>query len=255
MASARCSCNLASCLNCRSPGPFTPGVIPVGPVPPPVSCCIRTLCQKLRVIVICPPAWERIPGVSKAPCTRTRVNEPPAKCQFPLTPGLAAGVKLQGTPGALPNFDPWPSDVTAAYGRWAKYAKTFMFDFGNRAPALREADAKMVAYGSDRSCGSCLQASLEFVYRWCGPATCGDVELPQFEIVNCTYKNVRFVVLDDTSFLSSDWCYDSTVVLMVQQWCALDMPDTTAPAPGQLAPSQPCRGCALDCVTASRIAK
>ncbi len=241
------ACALRSLLNSCSGGVFAPGPLPQGPcVPLTTPCCTRPRCQRLRVIVIYAQPWTTRPGSTPSGCTppmSRAPNQPPARCQAPLTGGLPWTVKLAAKSGAYLVYDPMPADVAATYGTYANQSQSFMFDFGTACP--RAAEGTMLAYGQ----AGCVQASLKFVYRWCGPQTarvpCFNecVELPQFEVLDCTYKNARFDVLD--TYLSSDPCTESVVVMEIRQWCRVDDPDAVIQPEDEL---PPCNPGTLNCV-------
>lgn len=224
------ACALSALLN--SAGTiFSPSLL--GPLPAPAeSCCpFRKECQKLRVIIITPPAFSPIPGASSTgfcsgtglggPTSPQVINQAPGQCQPPLTSGVPAswcGVKLAARPAGV--FVPHggvPKVIRQAFPGYAKCMKTFMFDFGpwEGSTPGGPVEARVLAFGL----GGSVQATMLFRYRWCGPATCAEVVLPQFEVVSSSGVNARFTVLDGTSFLSDDPCTPSTVVLMLQQWC------------------------------------
>lgn len=247
---------------------------PPGP-PPPVNpcaqlCCLRPQCQKLRVIVICSAPWTPIPGAAINPSS-TEPNQPPASHQYPVTPGLPINVRLAAKPAAVATpllgsvvakgRKNWntkynvPQALFAKYGNTLSNAKNFVFDFGVQCGKYRNAEGQLLAYGG---CGK-LQASLKFVYRWCGPQRCGDEVLPPFEIIGCTSKNVKFVVLGDVNdYLPkcecTNECYEPIVVLGIQQYCCAAY-DDQVPGIGECLEPTGCSKLSLDCVDQSLLSR
>lgn len=262
-------CALGALLN--SPGSlFSPSLIGDSPLVPGPSCCpFRKRCQQLRVVFIAPPAWGPLPGApstrwcsgsggSDAPTSVTIINQPPAQCQVPITGGVPSSwgcVKIAARPSAVQTFHDVPDEVMVAFPGFGAYMKTFLFDF---SPSLPEGCAKgrMLAFGK----GGSVQATMEFKYRWCGPGSCKGVTLPQFQVLSNSGVNARFTMLDDTSFLSSDPCTPSTVVLQLQQWCCdgeFPVGVSTPPTPGQgegvLTAAPTWYRAPVDCVDASTL--
>lgn len=178
------------------------------------TCCVRRKCQRLKFVVICPTPWTFLPGApTTGGCSYTQsyqVNSTPGRCQPPVTGGTPWCLKLNGSPVPVNVYDIPPVEVLEAYPN-QKY-RSIVFDFG---PAKSgKAEGMLVAQGW----GGCVQASLKFIYRWCGPYVCKDKTKPQFEVVANSGVNARFTVLDPM-FLSSDPCTESIVVVQIQQWC------------------------------------
>jgi hypothetical protein len=202
---------------------------PVGPELPSAVCCTRPLCGRLRFVIICPKPWTALPGATSVGSTDYMrrdwsPNQTPGRGQVPITGGTPWCLQLAGSPVAVNMYDELPLVVQEAYPGF-KY-RSIVFDFGT-AKAGR-AEGKLVAMGG----GGCIQACMKFKYRWCGPFTCRGVTKPQFEVTSNTGVNARFTVLDP-SFLSSDPCTESIVVLQIQQWCCDKTRCRTARAPGQ----------------------
>ena len=222
------------------------------PCIPASTCCTVPRCQRLRVVVIRACPWSPIPGAGSNVCldnptTYSRANQPWPSCQTPVTSGLPFKVNLAGSPVAVPLPGPPPLAIQAAYPTYASSMKTFEFDFG--LGCNRQAEAKMVAIGLDGT----VSASLKFVYTWCG-AKCLGVTIPtSFTVTECLYNNVRFDVLDATTFLSSDPCTESYVILEIRQYCLED--EEFVPggngclimADGEPC-TQPCKSSGLPCV-------
>ena len=218
---------------------------------PPITCCAVPRCQRLRVVVVRACPWSPIPGAASNTClgqplNRGQANLPWPNCQVPLTSGLAFKVNLAGSPVAVPIPGPPPLAIQAAYPTYVHSMRTFEFDFG--MGGSREAEAKMLAIGLDGA----VSASLKFRYTWCG-GKCGATVIPtSFTVTECRYDNVRFDVLDATSFLSSDPCTESYVVLEIRQYCCTD--DDVVPGTGCLILTdgspceQPCKNATLPCV-------
>jgi hypothetical protein len=172
------------------------------------------------------------------------VNQPPAICALPLTPGTPWPLTLGGRPFAYPVFDPVPVEVQAALAPTPPSAmNSIVFDFASTDKA---AEGVLLAYGA----AGCVQASLRFRYRWCGPQSCGDVPLPQFEVLSCSSLNAKFTILDDTNFLSSDVCTESIVVVQVVQFC----PGAEGVPAGATVGDVPCRTGPLRSMDARQVA-
>lgn len=196
---------------------------------PSAECCVWDRASaKLRVIILCTEPWTPLPGTGKTTCVRPRVpNSAPAFCQRGLTSGTPAHTRVAGIPSALPSqftdvLKP-EEELEERYGLAAlKRARILSFDFGRSFSSytrrFNEADGEVVAVGQ----GGTTQASLAFKYRWatCGPLECDGVPVPAFEVVLSSGTNARFVVMDDTSFLSTGPCFGSTVVLLLEQTCS-----------------------------------
>ena len=197
------------------------------PCLPSAMCCTVPLCQRLRVVVIRACPWDAAPGTPIDPtCTYQPANQPRPKCQPALTSGLSFKVNLAGTPCAVPiPYDP-PAVILGEYSTISPSAmSTFEFDFG--LGCARKASGKMLAMGLDGA----ASASLAFTYTWCG-ARCKGVTIPtSFTVTDCTYTNVRFDVVNNTSFLSNDPCAPSYVVLQIRQYCCEDETNPCVPGP------------------------
>ena len=184
---------------------------------PTASTCdctaYKRVCQKLKVVVICTAPWSSPPGTSTISPPASLPNMPPSSALISL--GVVRPLQLSGTPTAIQSFD-IPLEVTAAFPGGKKSA--LLYDFGSAALTSGVASAKILA----RSKGTCTTASLEFIYRWCGQANCLGVVEPRFEVVKNTSYGLRFTVLDDVSYISSNPCLESVVVLGVEQFCPCD---------------------------------
>lgn len=235
---------------------------PFVPKPPTDPCCIWPKCQKLHVIVLCLDPWTAIPGADRTPDV-TKVNQPPANSQFPVTPGLPINLRIAARPptvarplaAAAPAVTPtgWnkkygvPAALYAKYGEALANAKTFLFDFGTKH-TVRTGEGQLLAYGR----GGAIQASLDFVYRWCGSQKCAGVTLPPLEITGCTSINAKFVVLGNIEdFLQTEpdasLCSESFVVFGLQQYCCETYKDQVDGVDQVLAPYN-CVKCPLPCV-------
>jgi hypothetical protein len=229
-SAARDRCQLLQVPPCHKPFVSAP--------PPPSTCCLVARCSRLRVIVVCSTPWTPVPGAPLAGDCASRsspdvVNQPPAICALPLTPGTPWPITIGGRPFAYPVFDPVPAEVQAALAPTpASAMRSLVFDFPGTGNV---GEGVLLASGA----GGCVQASMKFRYRWCGPQTCGDVVLPQFEVLGCSSQNARISILDDTTYLSSDVCTESIVVVQVVQFCpALE---AGAPGSGATTGDVPCR--------------
>jgi hypothetical protein len=163
------------------------------------SCCTpyTRKCQKLRIVVITTKPWE----------TRPLVPGRPASCT--ISPGVTAPVTLSGR-SAFPVFTV-PSYIAEAFPVGNR--QSLLYDFGNTLSGT--ASSNIVA----KTQGGCAQASLEFTYNWCGSTDCNGNAVPGFVITKCTYSGLKFGVLDNVSFISSDPCKESVVVLELHQYC------------------------------------
>jgi hypothetical protein len=206
-------CDLRRLLN--APGSaFVPSTLGPDPLPPSTCCWGKPQCQKLKVVVIAPPPWGPQPGApSSGGCSdpTKNINAIGSRCQVPITGGAPWCARVTGLPAAVSGKV--PEDVARAYPTFVPYMRVVEFNFGMNV--FPEAEGKVLA--SIRS--GCANATLKFIYRWCGPQTCNSVVLPAFEVTSNYGVNARFTVLDDVSFLSSDVCTPSAVVVQLQQWC------------------------------------
>lgn len=244
-----CACAKKSCGSVGTP--FDPAVCaPVAVLTEPTTtCCLVPLCGRLRVVILCQRPCSPIPGyeVSSNTLFGCRVansgppgiNAPPAT---PITAGVPYALTLAGRPSAYADFGPLPEALASAFGR-ANIARatSLVFDFGSAGAVntgwYKEAQGRVLAVGA----AGAAQASLNFVYRWCAPLkTCNrDATVPAFQVVDCTSRGLTFVVLDDTSYLSTDPCTESIVVLNVQQYC----PEPLDSTPATVGVTSPCVAC------------
>ena len=233
------------------------------PTPPAVPCCAMPVCGRLRVIVYLPKPWSIVPGyIGLVPtlCPQPPVgsscdpaDDPPAACQPLRTAGVPWPVKLAARNGrvAFSTSADLPDAVIEQYPDAAAQTQ-FLFDFAGKGVTTGEGSGAVFAYGQN----GCVQAELDFVYRWCGPLTCADVTVPNFELTKATYKNAKFFQL--SSFISTDTCVESVVVVMLQQYCCCDDPPAVpcADCPGDvLSPDQTVQACAgtISCLDQTRI--
>lgn len=253
MATLGCACACVTCANRQlgtSPSALVTSSCGTTPLTPQPVCCWLPLCGRLRVVVLCVPPCSAIPGVGSPPPANTvmgyavtpavAVNAPPATT---ITAGLPFGTTLCGRPAAYPSYAPLPPDLVSTYGITAGNCTQLVFDFGFNgtyvAPAsYHEASGRVLALGA----AGAAQASVSFTYRWCAPLRkCGAPSSAEpFEVTGCSTKGLTFVLLDGTTYLSSDACTESIVVFNLQQYCAAPADSTppTIPAclPRPLAP-------------------
>lgn len=197
------------------------------------TCVLEQRCRKLHVIVICMQPWEAIPGATPNP-KPAKVNQPPAVAQVPISGGLPINLRLAAKPVTVPRPLMAAETVALPEALYNKYgeaalsrAQIFSFEFAKRGIMNGEANGQIVAMGG--KAGS-IQASVDFVYRWCGPKVCKDELLPVFDITDCSSINARFVVLGDVdeflpTFEDASMCSDAFVVLGLQQWCCAEYAD------------------------------
>lgn len=185
------------------------------------SCCFMAKSPRLRVVILCTPPCVRIPGYV-SPAVGAVVNGPPLTS---ITAGTAFGLTFAGRPAAYPVFSELPVDVTRRFGKYAHAASSLLFDFG--AAALVDKCGFMKGNGVVLGVGGkgAAQTSLAFTYRWSRFPQCKTVLQPTFETTGCTTKGLVFAILDDTTYLSTDPCVESIVVLNCQQYCP--SPDST----------------------------
>jgi hypothetical protein len=250
------SCCMAAC-GCRSGsdvfGPSSQGCTSAPTLGPAPTCCLLPVCGRLRVVVLAMAPYSPIPttagpvagsvlGPSCLGAAPTAaINAPPLTT---ITAGLPCEVALAGRPGAVLDPRPLPPAVVAALGPSAATAgiTSLLFDFGtagayNRkcGQGSKEASGRVLALGRQGA----VQASLLFTYRWCSPLTpctsalaasaCEPVPetVDAFKIDGCTAKGMIFTPVDVTTFLSTDPCTESLVILNLQQYCC--QPDPSLP--------------------------
>lgn len=231
----------ATCLQrlLRGPGaPFAPeSVAPTLSSSLPVSSslpCKQRNCR-LRFVVICAQPWGPVPGAGSTPgCVASTGprNQPPARCQLPITGGAPWCAALAGSPAAIPTYNDIPAAVASTYPTFVTAARTLVFNFGFQNPG-HAATGTVLALGSHGK----VQASLKFNYAW---KLCDTDPAAAFEVVSNKGLSARFTVVNATEFLSTSECTDSTVVLQLQQYCPLPEGASATPVgPGQQLLSQP----------------
>lgn len=239
-------------------GPCGPGGTTLAQLTAEPQCCLMPICGRLRVLVLTLPPCSALPttsgvapgsllGLSVTGPAAAVVNGPPLTT---ITAGLPYEVAVAGRPVASVDVSPLPPAVVTALGSAVHTAclTSLLFDFGSAGAynvgcrSTKCAEGKVVALGKQGA----GQASLTFKYRWCSPLTkCGaaaDNTLVPFEVVDCSAKGLTFVVVDATSFLSTNPCTESLVILNLQQYCPgpLLVPATPATVPACcLRPLQP----------------
>jgi hypothetical protein len=235
-----CACGLTAC-KCNGGQflPNDPGNTCAAPasalVTTPSKCCLLPVCGRLRLVVLClspcsplptttaPVSGSVVTGVG-ATVAAVGVNQPPATT---ITAGMPFGVVISGRPAAYLDPVPVPQSVRAALGRAAaKGATSLVYDFGSigavsACGSYKCAEGKVMALGAKGA----AQASLAFKFRFCAPLQkcgkllTGDGAPPVFEVVDCSSKGMTFVVVDSTTFLSTDPCTESLVIVNLQQYC------------------------------------
>ena len=218
-----CSCaRNCPCYCLRSTNPDPPPL----PAPTPTVIC-RPLCQRIRFVVLCLAPYAAIPGIApNDPVVPGEDPElpPPAGGMVPISAGMPWSIRIAGSKASTPVYTTTdlPETLYNIFGRSAvAKSKSIVFDFSVRPSLERVGEGRIVAVANK----NCAQASLKFRYTWCSapvtttPPTCCPPNLPRFEIIGCLYQGMRFLVLDDTTFISSNPCQESVVVLGVQQWC------------------------------------
>jgi len=136
---------------------------------------------------------------------------PPA--QTSVSSGVKGKIKFGGSQGgflALPGD--LPPDLLAKYASTSTISVLRYFFKGCFNKCVDGVgEGNIIA----RACGNAAQASLSFVYKWCGPGALDD----RFTVSACTFNGLRFTVIDDTTWISEIDCQDSIVVLGVEQFC------------------------------------
>ena len=157
-----------------------------------------------------------------APTYGPVINGPP---DTSTTAGIPFGLSFAGRPAAYPVFTPLPVEITRRFGKYSHTASSLVFDFG--AAATYDRCGYMKGEGIVLAAGAAggAQASMKFTYKWSRFPQCKPVDTPSFTIDACTTKGLVFVVLDDVSYLSTDPCTESIIVLNCQQYCVT--PDST----------------------------
>ncbi len=172
--------------------------VPSDTLPTPLCCTAwNRKCQKLRVVVITTKLWE------------TRPVMPGFVLPWTVSPGIVGDVRIGG-PGAYPSAYV-PSYLNSVFPVGKKTA--LVYDFGSTPSGV--SSAKIMA----SSPGGCADASLQFTYSWCGSADCNGEYQPRFVVEKCTFNGLKFYVLDGESYISTDPCTESVVVLALQQYC------------------------------------
>ncbi len=185
------------------------------------SCCFMAQSPKLRVLIMCCTPCSPIPGY-RAPEFPPVINAPPLTT---TTAGIPFGLSFAGRPGAYPDFGALPQAVIQRYGKAALTASSLTFDFGVAGTVERRGFMKGKGLLLAAGAGGAAQASTAFTYRWSRFPQCKDVCLSTFNIEGCTAKGLAFTVLDDSTYLSSNPCVPSIIILNCQQYCP--MPDST----------------------------
>jgi hypothetical protein len=195
-----------------------PGNRPTQPlVPPPINTpdiCTqcppgKVLCNRLKIIVLCTSPWSKplIP-VPRPRYATSAVNCPPASGL--VSRGMVQPTRLCGT-GAFPT-----TDVPAAIkSRWpSAHARVLQYDF-------HASDGRAVASVEASTDALCSSASLQFCYSWCGDALdCSGTLLPRFKVLRSAHEGIALSIVDDVTYLSTDPCDESWVVLQLQQDCS-----------------------------------
>jgi hypothetical protein len=229
----------------RVPGEDACDAAVIDPAPFDPTCDYFPVCGRLNVVVLCVAPGQPIPGVLFA-VEPPVVNAPPVTT---ISAGMPFGVQLAGRPVGIPtsvNALPDTEVVRALkvrFGLVAKDAPVITFNLpGTNVPGAcyKEGAGTVYAYanpgGTAGGRPGGAQASLSFIYRWCAPllgcAGASTADVPVFEVTGCTSKGITLINLDSSSFLSTNRCQESYVVLLVQQSCPgpVDATPATIPA-------------------------
>lgn len=268
MSGSYTACNLSRTLR-TCDAPFSPVTLP-GPTTSTTPCCTVPVSHKLRVYVLGVTPWSKIPGAGTNPgcpsacgpssAAATIPNQPPSQCQIPITPGMPYCAKLGTLGNGIPYFAPMSAQVKADFP--GKYnVNQFLFNFGFRSPEFRTGAGSLLAFGQKGG----AQAQLDFTYSWLGAvgsapacsddagACFGPLTTAVFTVTGCTTKNLRFTVL--ATYMSSDPCVESEVVVMVQQYQTV-MDADTVPGVGEVNQlSDPCSYGQMTCLVSAPFKK
>jgi hypothetical protein len=206
---------MSACLPGARACAVCPGVRPTQPlVPPPISAprlCAqcppgKVLCNRLKLIVLWTTPWSK--PLVQPQAASSAINCPPAAGL--VSRGLVRPASVCGSAGAV-RIAEVPAPIKARWPRAS--ARVLQYDF-------HATDSNAVAT-VDATTGACTSATLEFCYSWCGDAlACDGSLLPRFKVLRATHEGISFSVVDDTTYVSTNPCEESWVVLQLQQDCS-----------------------------------